>query len=94
MPVLTYSPNVYRPNKDPTNGVWLPMVVRNKPHIAQQCEVVLYYPPGKDTLMSVGLFLESGGIEDQLSPRNDVEDESLGSALDIGTAAVGVAVVT
>lgn len=70
------------------------MVVRNKPHIAQQCEVELYYPPGKDTLMSVGLFLESGGIEDQLSPRNDVEDEILGSALDIGTAAVAVAVVT
>jgi len=39
--------------------------------------------------MSAGLFLESGGKGDQLSPRNE-EDEKLvlGSALDIGMAAV------
>lgn len=47
-------------------------------------------------LMSVGLLLESEGREDQLSPRQDGEVEMfpLTSAVEIGTAAVGVAVET
>lgn len=42
--------------------------------------------------MSV-LFFGSDGIEDQLSPRKEVEDEKFGfgSELEIGTAIVGVA---
>lgn len=49
-------------------------------------------PPGKDTLMSV-LFFGSDANDDQLSPRKEVEDEKFGfgSALEIGTAIVGVA---
>ena len=61
-----------------------------------KCDEAINYPPGSDTLMSVGLFLLSAtaGIADQLSPRKEDEDERLviGSAVDTGTAAVGVAV--
>lgn len=52
------------------------------------------YPPGKDTLMSVDLFLvESCGSEDQLSPRKEPVEVrfAFGSALEMGIAAVGVA---
>ena len=57
--------------------------------------VRLYHPPGKDTLMSVDLFFESAGIVDQLSPRKEPEEMrfAFGSALEIGMAAVGIALV-
>lgn len=46
---------------------------------------------GKDTFMSVGLFLESEGNGDQLSLRNDEVMFDFGSALETGMAATGVA---
>ena len=49
---------------------------------------------GRGTLISVGLFFESFGSIDQLSPRKELEGErlDLGSTQDIGMAAVGEAV--
>lgn len=44
--------------------------------------------------MSVALLFDSGGTGDQLSPRKEAEEVrfALGSALEIGMAAVGVTV--
>lgn len=51
------------------------------------------YPAGKDTLISAGLFLESEGMEDQLSPRNEGDERwDLWSAVEMGMAAAGMTV--
>lgn len=78
-------------------GVLIANVVSDKPHLATiyaSSTGRFNYPPGKDTLMSVDLFLVgSCGSEDQLSPRNEAEEVrfAFGSALEMGIAAVGIA---